>query len=118
MAATRPAVLSWPALVCGSGRYAASAGGRAAARCYRIFLPPDNAQNGRLWPFSYGGEIAEEFSSWTTHHDYCKVIFEKERRPGTIAWIFGRTPPASEAVFNISGPSIGADFLAVRAVTC
>jgi hypothetical protein len=86
---------------------------RAPPTCFRKrFLVPNNAQNGGdFWPFFWDGEIAEGVASWTTNYDYCKVIFKKNPRPGTIACIFRRKPRASEVVLNIAGLWTGDDFI-------
>jgi hypothetical protein len=88
---------------------------RPPSTCYRKrFLVPNNPQNGGdFWPFFWDGEIAEGMASWTTDYNYCKVIFKKDPRPGTIACIFRRAPQASEVVLNIAGLWTSSDFSAV-----
>lgn len=71
--------------------------------CYRKrFLVPNNPQNGGdLCPFFWDGMIDEGVASWTTDYDYCKTMFKRDLRQGTIACIFRRHPAPSEVILNI-----------------
>ena len=80
--------------------------------CYRKrFLVPNNPQNGGdFWPFFWDGEIQEGAASWSTDYEFCKTIFKKDPRPGTIVCIFRRVPTQSEVILNIAELWTNSDF--------